>query len=107
MRKSALRKSALRMVKWRARHPMKCRFDWVRSSARKRGIAFLLTLEQFTSWAEEVGYLEHCGVRGYHCDRIDASKGYEAGNLRLLHYTANCSKGARSERGLRRPHEPR
>ena len=80
---------------------MVAKFKGVRSSAQKRGIPFTLTLEQFTAWAIETGYLDLVGVRGHHCDRIEASKGYEMGNIRLLHYTENCSKGSRLERGLR------
>ena len=93
---------ACRMRKCRSANPMSTKFKALQRSAEKRGIPFLLTLEQFSVWATESNYLDLVGVRGHHCDRVDASKGYEVGNIRLLHFTTNCSKGARSERGLRK-----
>ena len=92
---------ACRMRACRARHPMRAKFQALQRSAQKRRIAFLLTFEQFETWAREVHYVDLVGVRGFHCDRMRAEGGYEMGNIRLLHYTENCSKGSHLERGLR------
>jgi hypothetical protein len=88
------------MRRWRVRNPMKAQFNWLFRSAQKRGIQFLLTLSEFTTWALENNYLARVGREpdSVHCDRRDASKGHSLDNIRILTASINCSKGAWSER---------
>lgn len=82
------------MRRWRANHPYHAQFNWLRRSAQKRDIAFRLTYDQFVSWAMSCDYLAKVGKTAgcYHCDRIDASRGYEVGNLQLLPVAVSCAK---------------
>lgn len=86
--------------KHRLAHPEDYAYRMVKESARKRGITFLLTREEFIAWAKQNNYLDLKGVRAksYHIDRIDPDGPYSLDNIRLLTASENCSR-------VRRPGE--
>lgn len=85
-------------AEWRASNPERAAYGAQRDKARRRGIKFLLTFEQWWSVVEPSGYMDGRG-RLRHClhiDRIDPSKGYEMGNVRVITAAENCSRVDRS-----------
>lgn len=87
---------------WRKAHPHKYAFDNLRTHARARGIAFCLTLAQFTAFAHDTGYLEGKGLdaESLTVDRIDFTRGYEAGNIDCCTRSYNSTKGNLERRGI-------
>lgn len=94
--------SACNMKAWRTSHPLEARFAWVKESARRRGVAFKLTLPEFGAFCDETGYLDSVGVNCASIDRIDLEHGYEVGNIRILPYRENCRLGALHQHKKRR-----
>jgi hypothetical protein len=85
---------------WRMTNPLGAYFAQIRDRARERGQVFTLTLEQFREIVADTGYMEGRG-RSAHClhlDRIDASRGYEPGNVRVVTARENCVKSAQEKR---------
>ena len=82
------------MKEWRSKNPLKAQFNWLKRSAEKRHIPFLLTLGEFGTWCEQTAYLQLVGVNAMSCDRIDPNRGYEIGNIRILGYRENARLGA-------------
>lgn len=80
--------------KARLKNPKRYIFLWVQQSARKRKIPFNLTFEQFKQFADATGYFARVGRDrdSLTIDRIDSSKPYELGNIRVLTYRANVAK---------------
>jgi len=86
--------------KWRMENPAHAAFDNLRASARKRKIAFDLTLEEFLMVVEATGYLGGKG-RERHClhvDRKDVTLGYTLDNLQVLPCGDNVAKGNQERR---------
>lgn len=69
-------------------------WDCLRSSARKRGIGFELTLEEFRSFCEKTGYLQTKGIDAgcSTVNRIKASLPYRADNIELMEHRENVSR---------------
>lgn len=86
--------SACNMKAWRAKNPLDAHFNWLKRSAEKRRIPFLLTKEEFRVWCEQTSYLQLVGVNAMSCDRIDPERGYESDNIRILSYRENARLGA-------------
>lgn len=86
--------SCCAMKEWRSKNPLKAQFNWLKRSAEKRHIPFLLTLGEFGTWCEQTAYLQLVGVNAMSCDRIDPNRGYEIGNIRILGYRENARLGA-------------
>ncbi len=82
---------------WRARRPVESAYRSLRQRARKRKIAFTISLELFRELCERSGYLEGRGVSGnaLHIDRINPLRGYEFGNLQVITCSENVAKGNR------------
>lgn len=80
-------------------------FETVRASARKRGIDFKLTFEEFQEFDRQTGYVASVGreSESLTIDRIDTTKGYQLNNIRALTYKENVSKKLN---GLTEPYEP-
>lgn len=76
--------SKCRMRDWRAKYPDKAAYHRKKTNARRRGIPFNLTFEDFM-----LVY-----VKGYVLDRDDATRGYELGNVLPMSIEANAIKGA-------------
>lgn len=76
-----------------------------RNSARRRGIPFRLTFEEWMRIWEESGKWEHRGVNGYVMCRNGDWGGYEAGNVRIDHASKNLDEARTpdrmTEQGLR------
>lgn len=91
--------------KRRMKNPVYYVFETVRVSARKRGIAFKLTFEEFQEFDRQTGYVASVGKDSdsLTIDRIETAKGYELGNIRALTYKENVSKKLN---GLTEPYEP-
>lgn len=87
--------SKCRRREWRERYPLKSRLAHVRDRARRKGLEFALTLEDFAE-------LERlCGgpiTSRHHIDRICVARGYTRDNVQVLSAADNIAKGNR-ERG--------
>lgn len=85
---------------YRLRNPLRAAYQESMNSARKRKIAFRLSFAEFAGVLEGTNYLEQKGIRAWnlHIDRIESSKGYEVGNVRVITASENCRKAALTER---------
>jgi hypothetical protein len=70
--------------------------NMLRHSARKRKLAFTLTVTSFKEWCLQTGYLEHRGNQPHNLtiDRIDWNEGYHLWNIRTLTHAENSEQGA-------------
>lgn len=77
----------------RIRNPLYYAFENLKSSARKRGIQFLLTRPEFEAFCKEHGYVEKRGKQpdSMSIDRVDTNGPYSKDNIRPLGYFDNCS----------------
>lgn len=91
--------------KQRLANPVNYAYHMLKKSAIKRNIEFKLTLEEFTAFDRETGYVERMGRsnESLTVDRIKSSKGYEVGNIRALSYEDNVS---RRLEGMTQPCDP-
>lgn len=85
---------------YRLRNDDRYAYHNLRSSARKRGIGFELSFEDFMEFCAVTGYLEARGKdpTSLTIDRIKTSLPYGVGNLRILTYNDNISHEYESER---------
>lgn len=80
---------------WRARHPEHHLWKNLKRSAKARGIAFDLTVEEFTAFCVEHNFVARVG-RGPEddtIDRRDPTLGYTKDNLRILTFKENTDLG--------------
>lgn len=91
--------------KVRIKNPQRYAFTQVKRSADMRHIPFNLTFEQFLDFDRQTDYVKSKGMESdsLTIDRIDASKGYEVGNIRALTWADNCAKRIN---GMTDPAEP-
>lgn len=88
--------------RWAERHPRTAGFWALKSSARKRGISFTLTREEFdlfcdaTSW----DYLKGTGPDDLTVDRIDPRRGYSFDNIRAISHAQNSRENSAKKRLL-------
>lgn len=77
-----------------AAHPDIISFNNLKKSARRRGIPFSLTIEQFRTFAARYDYLNRRGrsAESYTVDRKRSWEGYHAGNLQVLTNRKNAAK---------------
>jgi len=85
---------------WRKSHPEHNAYLNLKSSAKKRGIYFKLTLEEFLKFAARYDYTNNKGTasQSLTIDRRDPHLGYELSNLRVITNAANIAKGNRERR---------
>lgn len=85
---------------WRKLNPLNAHFAQIRDRAVRRGQVFTLTLQQFKDAVAGTGYLEGRGRSAtcLHLDRIDATRGYEPGNVRVITARENCQKSVQERR---------
>lgn len=83
-----------RLRLWRANNPIKAIYNAIKNKARRRGIPFSLSLEKLEQLCDETDFHLKRGRRpnDFHIDRIDASRGYEDDNVRIITASENCSK---------------
>lgn len=77
--------------------PVATRYKQFKGNAKKRGIGFFITLEQFRRFCDRTGYIKQKGRRGFAAtlDRRCNFHGYYIWNLQILTLRANASKGNR------------
>lgn len=84
--------------RWRLRDPKRSAYTALRDRARRRGLEFTITLDYFQGMLDCVSYWDHAAESRGEClslDRIDATKGYVPGNLRIITISENVIKGNR------------
>ena len=81
-----------RMLK--ARHHETYTLNLLRGAARRRGIPFEITLEEWRHWCRATGYLELKGREPHSMtvDRIDPRRGYSLDNIRTLSHAENSAR---------------
>lgn len=84
-------------LQWRVNNPLEYAFKNLKQSARKRKIKFTLSKDQFRELCDESSYLafKGSGACDLQIDRIDATKGYEYGNLQVITCSENAAKSNR------------
>lgn len=78
-------------------NPVRYTYNLLKSNARRRGKPFALSFEYFEQFCRETNYIELKG-RGGGKMSIDckvAALGYIEGNIRILEFSHNASKGNR------------
>lgn len=83
-----------RSRKIRTEDPERYAYNNLRSSARKRGIPFTLTLEQFRKFCVQTEYMNGKGLgkKSYTVDRIREGEGYHIDNIQCLTRSQNTKK---------------
>lgn len=83
-----------RSRRFKEKFPLKYSFNKLKQRARERGHAFNLTYDQYEKFAVESGYALDKGKQptSLSIDRIEGSKGYEVGNIRVLTLSENTRK---------------
>ena len=78
---------------FRLSHDSHYAYHNLKTSARKRGIEFLLSFEDFEEFCAVTGYLERRGwnPEDWTIDRIKTDLPYQTGNLRILTNADNAS----------------
>lgn len=84
----------------KANRPIYYTYQILRNNAKKRGKEFSITLDEFREFCIETGYMQLKGrmATSATIDRIDPTKGYEKGNIRILSNEANGRKGATEDK---------
>lgn len=93
--------------KGREKNPTAATYRNLKTNAKRRGIEFKLTLEEFFIFCEETGYMKHKGTEAdsMTIDRKRHWEGYHKDNLQVLTLSENVKKG-KKEKNLKRPKEP-
>jgi hypothetical protein len=83
--------------RWRAANPEMAAYNNLKTNAKRRGIGFFLTFEEFYQWAWETMYMALRGIdaEDMTIDRKKPHLGYRAGNLQMLTNRENARKGKR------------
>lgn len=82
---------------WRVTHPLEYCYQTLRNNAKRRGIAFQLTLDQFREFCYLTKYIKRKGVykNCYTIDRKRNWEGYNIDNIAIMRNDKNASKGAK------------
>lgn len=98
--------STCRMLAWRANNPELASFRHLEESAKRRGIQFLLTLEEFTAWGHAHNYFRSKGRRTYESsvDRIRQDGPYSLDNIQVLTISENSAKERARQLGRSHPY---
>lgn len=80
---------------WRSRHPEHHLWNNLKKSAKRRGIQFTITVEEFKQFSDANGLVATVGrgAESATVDRIDSSRGYSLDNLRVLSNRENGRLG--------------
>lgn len=97
-----------RVKKWRENHPVEYTFANIKNRARQRGIAFLLTLEEWREWCERNNYiaLRGNGKNDMTVDREYNDVGYQVDNMVMMTRTQNRNKPAKYKNRYNPPDVP-
>ncbi len=84
--------------KYAERHPVKYAYAVLKNNAKRRGVYFDLTLEQFSQFCVKYDYLSGRGKKSesLSIDRIDNTQGYTLSNIRVLTLSENSAKGTKT-----------
>lgn len=79
---------------YRQRNPIRASYQSHKDNAKRRGIPFELTFDQFKKFAVETRLVINSGktAKSYSIDRIDNSKGYNLDNIQVLTISDNSKK---------------
>ena len=81
--------------RWRMKSPKRSAYSALRDHAKGRGIKFTISYDYYCGMLDCVGYWDHTAEsRGeaLSIDRLDATKGYVFGNLRVISISLNATK---------------
>lgn len=84
--------------RWRTKNPKKAAYATLRDHARGRQLAFTISFDYFCGLTDSLAYYDQeAEGRGDipTIDRVDATKGYVEGNLRVISLSENTIKGNR------------
>jgi hypothetical protein len=84
--------------RWRMLNPKQSAFAMLRDHAKQRGIEFRLSYDYFLGLCDAYSYFDHSAESFGEfpsIDRIDATKGYLQGNVRVVTVSQNCRKAAK------------
>ena len=86
--------STCRSKKARAADKVKYAFTSLRNNAKRRGIIFTITLEQFKAFCSKVNYIGFAGrsSESYTIDRIHNDIGYHIDNIQVMEKGKNVKK---------------
>ncbi len=89
---------------WRVNNPIRCRFNNLRASAKKRKIIFDLTYEDFTAFCHLHHYHETSGTNpgDIQIDRENPLLGYTLANIRPMEMLENATKGSNADKEAHR-----
>jgi hypothetical protein len=78
----------------RKKNPVGYFFNLLRCNAKRRGIEFVLTVDEFRDFCREVDYIKNKGTKttSLTIDRIDPTKGYRIDNIQAIPKSLNCKK---------------
>jgi hypothetical protein len=87
--------STCRSRQARERNPVKYCYLNLKHNAKRRGVAFELTFEEFVQFCYATNYMAGKGRTrtSYSIDRIDNDKGYTLDNIRVIPLHENSRKG--------------
>lgn len=78
------------------RRPIAVKFRMLKANAKKRGVAFNLTLAEFKAWCKQTGYHQKAGREPgkFHVDRINRNdkRGYHLQNIQMMESSENVRK---------------
>jgi len=85
------------MARWRQKHQQSAAYRALKDHARNRGLAFTISVDYFKGLTDSFAFFERNGNRAdtLTIDRVDATKGYEPGNCRVISLASNTAKGNR------------
>lgn len=86
--------------RWADRHPRRVLYWNINTSARKRGIEFSITYDEFCIFCDVTNYDVLVGKNpdDFTVDRIDPRKGYVFDNLRVLTHAENSRQNSARKR---------
>ncbi len=89
---------------WRLNNPIRCRYNNLRASAKKRKIAFDLSYEDFTAFCHLHRYHETSGTNpgDIQIDRENPLLGYTLANIRPMEMLENSTKGSNADKEAHR-----
>lgn len=84
--------------KYAERHPVKYAYTILKNNAKRRGVYFDLTFNQFSKFCTKYDYISGKGKtrESLSIDRIDNTKGYTESNIRVLTLSENSAKGKKT-----------
>ncbi len=87
---------------YKSRHPLRYKFSYLKNNARRRGIDWELSFQDFARLASQNGYDRQCGKMGdsLSIDRIDNRRGYAHDNVQFITLSENSRKGCAEREGV-------